>query len=328
MSAPSSHPLFLGIDEGSAAAGGPLVSVLPVPFERTTSYGKGTAKGPAAILRASAQVELYDEETHSEPYRMGIETLPPLHPEGRTTPAYLEALQAATRDLMSEGRFVICLGGEHTLTQAPVAAAQEIHGEVGVVHFDAHADLRDDFEGTRFSHACVMRRVHDLGLPTLSLGVRSLSRSEAEFIETRRPAIVWGRDLGSLDPATFVSHLSRLPDTIYVSFDLDFFDPSILPATGTPEPGGGLWWPTLELLKALFVEKEVIGLDVVELAPDPHLHACDFTAARLVYKSLAYLEAGRSARQQATAADVEDLAADTSREARGENQGLAADISR
>src|SRR5262249_51172802 len=151
------------------------VAVLPVPFERTTTYGKGTSSGPAAIVRASQAMELWDEELKSEPFRQGIVTLPPYLPEAFEMGDAMAELAAEARRHLAAGKFLVPLGGEHSLTQAPVAAARDVCGEIGVVQFDAHADLRDQFEGTPYSHASVMRRVVDLGVPTLAVGIRSLS---------------------------------------------------------------------------------------------------------------------------------------------------------
>lgn len=270
------------------------VAVLPVPLERTTSYGTGTSRGPAAILIASHQVELYDEELGIEPYRMGIATLPALQTEGIEHLDFLAALETEVEDHLRSGKFVLTLGGEHSLTSAPVRAARRVFGDLGVVQFDAHSDLRDEYEGTPQSHACVMHRILDEGIPSLAIGIRALSCEEAELIEERNLAVVWGHELGSLTASRFSQLLARLPHRIYLTFDVDFLDPGLIPATGTPEPGGGSWYPTLELLRALFQQKEVVGMDLVELAPIAGQTASDFITARLAYKCLAYLQAGGS----------------------------------
>jgi agmatinase len=264
------------------------VAVLPVPFERTTSYGKGTSGGPAAIVRASQAMELYDEELCGEPYRQGIATLPPFLPEAFDMQEAMAELEAEARRHLEAGKFLVTLGGEHSLTQAPVAAARAVHGEIGVVQFDAHADLRQEFEGTPFSHASVMKRVVDLGVPTLAVGIRSLSAPEAAVVRERGLAVLWGHQLDRA-AELFPPLLARLPKKIYLTFDIDYFDPSLVPATGTPEPGGGLWYPTLALLRTLFHEKEVVAMDCVELAPLGHQPASDFLAAKLIYKCLGYL---------------------------------------
>lgn len=267
--------------------------ILPVPFERTTSYGKGTAKGPAAIIAASHQVEWYDEELRREPYLQGIHTAEPVRPAATDMAGALEEIEAAARRHLLAGKFLVTLGGEHSLTSAPVRATRAVHGDIGVVQFDAHGDLRDSYEGSPYSHASVMRRlVDDLGLPTLAVGLRAISKEEGDLIRVRRLPVIWGYELDRLTMEAWREALNRLPPKIYLTFDLDFFDPALIPATGTPEPGGGTWWPTLRLLRELFVRKEVVAMDVVELAPIEDFPASDFTAARLVYKCLGYRTLG------------------------------------
>ncbi|HYG61493.1 MAG TPA: agmatinase [Thermoanaerobaculia bacterium] len=264
------------------------VAVLPVPFERTTSYGKGTAAGPAGIIRASQAMELWDEELQGEPYLQGIATLPPFLPEVFDMGEALAELQEEARVHLDRGKFLVTLGGEHSLSSAPVKATRDVYGEIGVVQFDAHADLREEFDGTPYSHASVMKRIVDEGIPTLPVGIRSLSSPEAELIRERGMRVIWGHDLdqaGQLFPRL----LEALPEKIYLTFDIDFFDPSLVPATGTPEPGGGLWYPTLRLLRRLFQEKTVVAMDVVELAPIGGQPASDFLTSKLIYKCLGYL---------------------------------------
>jgi agmatinase len=269
--------------------------VLPVPFERTVSYGHGTAGGPAAILAASRSMELYDEELRSEPYRVGIATLPPFLPEGFAMEEALGELEAEAERHLAAGKLLVTLGGEHSLTIAPVRAARRVveaaGGELGVVQFDAHADLRDEFDGTPYSHASVMRRVVEDGLRHVAVGLRSLSAPEGELIGERGLPVIWGSELARGDAEErFAAMLEALPDAVYLTFDVDYFDPALVPATGTPEPGGGHWWPTLALLRQLFHVKRVVAMDLVELAPSGHHHASDFLAAKLVYKCLAYLQ--------------------------------------
>jgi N1-aminopropylagmatine ureohydrolase len=265
------------------------VVVLPVPFERTTSYGKGTSGGPAAIVRASQAMELWDEELGTEPFRQGIATLPPFLPEAFDPAAAMAELAAEAKTHLARGKFLVTLGGEHSLTQGPVAAARAVHGEIGVVQFDAHADLREEFEGTPYSHASVMKRIVDSGVPTLAVGIRSLSAPEAALLSERDLPVLWGHQLDRA-AELFPPLLARLPRKVYLTFDIDYFDPALVPATGTPEPGGGLWYPTLALLSNLFRAKEVVAMDCVELAPLGHQPASDFLAAKLIYKCLGYLE--------------------------------------
>ena len=289
----SELPPFL---EFEAPAGEPAVAVLPVPYERTTSWGRGAEDGPAALLRASHYVELYDEELRLEPFRVGIETLPPVDVEAAEDVA-LDRIRTAARVAIERGRFLAAIGGEHTVTPALVrgvvdAAGSDLGPDLGVVQFDAHTDLRPTYAGTRWNHACAMSRVLELGVSTLAIGIRSLSRPEAVRIKTERLPVIWASQLEHLTDDElqdlFLGLLASLPDTIYLTFDLDFFDPSLLPATGTPEPGGGTWHQALALLRLLFEHKQVIAMDVVELAPIPGNPASDYTAARLLYKCIGY----------------------------------------
>jgi len=261
--------------------------VLPVPFERTVSYGKGTSQGPAAILRASQAMELYDDELGGETAAIGIATEAPFLPEAFDMGAAMAELEAECRRHMEAGKLLVTLGGEHSISIAPVRAARRVFGEIGVVQFDAHADLREEYEGTPYSHASVMRRVFDQGIRTLPIGIRSLSEPEAEFAMEAGIPIVWGQELENLE-LRLDQLLAMLPDRVYLTFDIDFFDPSVVPATGTPEPGGGTWYPTLRLLAKLFEAKRVVAMDLVELAPIGGQPAPDFLAAKLVYKCLGY----------------------------------------
>jgi agmatinase len=274
-------------------------AVLPLPFERTTSYGKGTAHGPAAILRASQAMELWDEELQDEPYRQGIATLPAFLPDAFPMASALAEIEVACAPHMRAGKFLVTLGGEHSLTLAPVRAARHAFGDVGVVQFDAHADLRDEYEGTPYSHASVMRRVVEDGVSTLGVGIRSLSRPEAELVRERDLAVVWGHELAhdqEAAAARFARGLAALPERVYLTFDIDYFDPALVPSTGTPEPGGGLWHSTLALLRQLFRTKQVVAMDLVELAPLGGQPASDFLAAKLVYKCLGYRRAAAARR--------------------------------
>ena len=282
---------FLGLPAEASRYETSRVVVLPVPFERTTSYGKGTAQGPEAILHGSRQVELYEEQLASEPWQMGIATLPPFLPESHDMGDALAELEGECQRHLAAGKFLVTLGGEHSLTIAPVRAARAVHGELGVVQFDAHADLRVEYEGTRWSHASVMHRVHDEGIPALAVGIRALSREEGDLVARERKPTIWGWELPAHE--RFLALLDALPQQVYLTFDVDFFDPPLMPATGTPVPGGGQWQPTLDCLRELFRRKTVVAMDVVELAPQPGAHFADFLAASLVHKCLAYLQAGR-----------------------------------
>lgn len=291
MPSPQAHSLpFLGPLDHPCSYDDARAVVLPVPFERTTSYGQGTQDGPQALLEASQYVELYDEELDGEPVDEGIFTLAPVEPQSQDLAAALVEIETAARRPMADGKFVLSLGGEHSLTTAPVRAALETFGAdgpLGVLQFDAHADLRDTYEGTPHSHACVMKRLLDLGLPLAAVGLRSLSTPEAALIREHDIPVIWGYQLDEAEPR-FDALLDALPEQVYLTFDIDFFDPSLVPCTGTPEPGGGFWQPTVRLLKRLFERKTVVAMDLVELAPRADQPSSDFVAAKLAYKCLGY----------------------------------------
>ena len=273
-----------GGPEAAAAFDDAAAAVLPVPYEATVSYGGGTARGPEAILDASTQVELYDEQLGREPFRAGIWTDAPLDVAG-TTEQVVARIRERVARLMDAGKWVLMLGGEHSITPGAVAAAASRHSGLRVVQLDAHADLREEYEGDRWSHACAMARCLDLGVTLTAIGIRNYSAGEARRIGAGIPGyrIVHGWELR--DHARIERALEGVDGhPVYLTVDVDYFDPGIVPATGTPEPGGGAWWPTLELLDGLFARANVVACDVVELAPAPGLHHADFAAARLAYK--------------------------------------------
>ena len=271
---------------GGAEAWSPLASaqaaILPVPFEATVSYGGGTARGPEAILRASTQVELWDDLLGFEPYRHGIWTDAMLPVAGLSGEQAVAGVTRRFGELMDAGKFVVMLGGEHAITPGGVAAAAARHRGLTVVQLDAHADLRQEYGGDRHSHACAMARVLEHA-PVRALGIRNYSAEEAAWMKRGIPGyrIVHGWEMDEAASASLIDGLDDAP--VYLTVDVDYFDPSIVPATGTPEPGGGAWWPTLRFLDALFRRTRVVAADVVELAPIPGLHHADFTVARLVH---------------------------------------------
>ncbi|MBF0589949.1 MAG: agmatinase [Magnetococcales bacterium] len=271
------------------------VTLLPIPYGNTLTYGKGAAKGPEALLRASGHMELFDETLLQETYRIGFHTRPllPSHPDG---PEAMQAriYKAATTEL-NAGRFLAAIGGEHGITPALVRAHRDHFGsELSVLQIDAHADLRERYDDTQWSHACVMRRIYDLGLPFVQVGLRSLSLEEWHFIRDQdlMDRIYWARDIVPQsrggDHRWMDELVARLADRVYISFDLDGLDPSVMPATGTPEPGGLDYHMAVELMARVFAQREVVGLDLVELAPIEGQPASDFSAARLLYRMLGY----------------------------------------
>ncbi len=283
---------FLGLDERSSDFARAGFVILPVPYESTTSYGGGTANGPRAILEASRYIELYDQELDREPYEAGIATLPALELSGAGGAEAMRELREAYEALLDEAgdKFVIMLGGEHSLTAEPVLAWADRLGpdrRLTVLQFDAHTDLRPEYEGTAYSHASVMHRVHDR-VDIVAVGIRALTAGEKALTRHSDHLHLFLADdiHGRVDWVDDV--LSRLSDDVYVTFDVDCFDPSLVPSTGTPEPGGLDWYTVLRVLRRVFSEKNVVAADVVELAPVTDLHAPDFLVAKLVYKMIGY----------------------------------------
>lgn len=265
------------------------VIILPIPYEATTTYGKGTKKGPKAIITASQNMELYDEETDSEPYKIGIHTLKEFR-EGFDNPQkMIKALADRAQGLFSLGKLVIALGGEHTITLGMVEGLRREEKDFSILILDAHADLRDSYEDTKYSHACVTRRLIEK-YKILQVGIRSLSQEEADFIKGKNLRLFYAKDI--IGRKEWMKEaISRLSDKVYLSIDLDFLDPSLMPAVGTPEPGGLGWYETLEFLRLLTKERKILGMDVVELCPTPRDVPSSFTAAKLIYKLIAYLTA-------------------------------------
>ncbi|MFQ5704104.1 MAG: agmatinase [Gemmatimonadales bacterium] len=279
---------FLGLPSHESLFESARVVVLPVPYEATVSYMCGTRFGPRGLLHASRYLELYDHELAFEPYRVGIQTLPELVLSGDGPEEALNQLRHAFDLLLDEGKFVIMVGGEHSVSGPPILAHADrmADGVLSVLQLDAHADLRAEYEGTTLSHACVMHGVVDR-VNLVPAGIRSLTSDEAKLIEERNIPVTYAHEL-ERDDEWIERVLAALGDEVYLTVDVDYFDPSLIPSTGTPEPGGGTWYPTLRLLERVFREKTVVGSDIVELAPLPGMVAPDFLAAKLLYKIVAF----------------------------------------
>jgi agmatinase len=278
---------FLGLPEAHGGFDGAGVVILPVPYEATVSYMGGTRFGPRGLLHASRFVELYDHELDAEPYTIGVHTLPELLLTGAGPGKAMRELRRAFDALLPTGKFVIMVGGEHSVSGPPILAHADRLGrrKLSVLQLDAHADLRTEYEGTPHSHACVMHAVHER-VKLVQVGIRSLTAGERALQRRRRLTVVFGHELETPDWEDRV--LSALGPEVYLTIDVDYFDPALMPATGTPEPGGGTWTPTIRLLDRVFRERRVVGADVVELAPIPGLVAPDFLAAKLVYKLIGF----------------------------------------
>lgn len=262
--------------------------VVPVPYEKTTTYGKGTLNGPLAILEASGNMELFDEELRVNTAESGIATLDPLSVDC-SPEDMVDAVKNACLKVLSDGKFPVVLGGEHSVSLGFFLALREHYGSFTVLQFDAHSDLRDSYEGTAYSHACVMRRICEYTNDVVQVGIRSLCDEEAEFLSERDNKVFYAHEMVDGDYVGDI--VRRLSDSVYITFDVDFLDPSIMPSTGTPEPGGFGWYETLEILRTVAGERRIVGLDVTELSPTVN-KAPDFTVAKLVYRLMGYVGAG------------------------------------
>lgn len=288
---------FLGLDEEASAFDRAGSVILPVPYESTTSYGGGTGGGPAAILEASRYIELYDQELDAEPWQTGIATLPQLQLTGAGGAEAMTELRDAYDRLLeiSGPRFVVLLGGEHSVSGPPIAAWAERLRERGqtlsVLQIDAHTDLRPEYEGTPHSHAAVMHRIHGDVESLVAVGIRALTGDEARLVRDRDHLHVFYADDIHASDDWIEDAVGRLGDHVYITVDVDAFDPALIPSTGTPEPGGLQWYPVLKLLRRVFETRSVHAADVVELAPIPGLHAPDFLVAKLLYKMIGYRQA-------------------------------------
>ena len=265
------------------------VLVWPISYEGTVSYGTGTGGGAMAIVDASRNMELYEEETRAEVYKIGIHTLEEMRPQA-TPDAMMSAIYERTNNLLDTGKFVCMLGGEHSISAPVIKAHAEKFHNLSVLQIDAHADLRDTYDGTPHSHASIMARVvRDLKIPSVQVGIRSISAEEARALEEGLPTkVFWAKDIvGKTD--WIRSAVDSLTENVYLTIDIDGLDPSLVPTTGTPEPGGLGWYETLALIRRLAEKKRVVGMDLVEFSKTDNSEAPAFLCAKLLYKSLAYI---------------------------------------
>lgn len=262
------------------------VVILPIPLDRTTSYVAGTRNGPHEILVASSHMELWDEETQTDVHTVGIFTLPEMDFPFGTMDEVVREIRRVAAELVNRGKFPVILGGEHSITPAVVGAVAAKYPDLSVLQIDAHADLRDCFMGTPHNHACAMRRTLDFARTT-QVGIRSLSPEEAAAAPTLRTQIFY--DFNMRENADWMDRVvDTLSEHVYITIDVDGFDPAIMPATGTPEPGGLSWYEALALLRKVIARRTVVGCDVVELSPMPGNVAPNFLCAKLIYKILSY----------------------------------------
>lgn len=263
--------------------------VLAIPFEKTTTYGRGTKYGPEAIIAASTQVELYDEVLNTEPCQIGIATVRPWLKLDCVPERAVEEISAACEELLRQNKFVAALGGEHTVSVGVVRAFQKFYPHLSVLQLDAHSDLRDSYLGSRLNHACVMARIQEL-CPYVGVGIRSSIAGEQELL--RPPSRIFYAWEMVRESSWQEQVMHTLGQQVYITIDLDFFDPAVVPSVGSPEPGGFHWYETLNFLRKVIQSRQVVGFDVVELRPRPEFPASDFLAARLVYKLLGYVFEG------------------------------------
>lgn len=272
---------YAGIPDKYARLDDAKVVLIPVPYDDTSTWQKGADKGPDAFLEASENMELFDIETRTEVYKKGVYLAPPVT-ENSSPEKMVEAVHKTVKNYIKQEKFVTIFGGEHSVSIGTIRAFNESFEDLTVVQIDAHADLRPEYEGTTCNHACA---VHEASKTTnlIQVGIRSMDISEMDHMDENQ--VYWAHDLYEdwMDDA-----IGQMTPNVFITIDLDAFDPSILPSTGTPEPGGMFWYETLEFLKLMFKKKNVVGFDIVELNPNKNERSSDFLAAKLYYKMLSY----------------------------------------
>ncbi len=275
---------FLALDQTEHSLENSKCVILPVPFESTTSYKKGTNSGPAAIIRASAEMEDFDSELGIEPCQIGIHTAEALASNLSSSDAMTLTIADAVTSYINKEKLVGVLGGEHSVSAGVVKAMSLKYEDLSILVFDAQADLRDEYQGSSYSHACASRRMLDYA-PVTIVGVRSLTKEESIFAKTSKTPVIqrFAEEITDLESIT-----ATLSPNVYISFDLDAFDPSLMAAVGTPEPGGLGWWEALRIIRHVSHNRKIVGFDVVELSPNEGPETCSYTAAKLVYKLIAY----------------------------------------
>lgn len=266
------------------------IAVLPVPYDKTSTWQKGADKGPAALIAASANMELFDIATRSEVYQRGIFTLPPIKHAG-SPDALAVKVQKAMAKLWDDGKFPVLLGGEHSVSIGAFRAAAAKFKNLSILQIDAHGDTRESYHGSKCNHACVMARAREL-CPITQVGIRAIDIEEFPRMNNERT--FWGHKIAGAPPQWMDQVVDQQSENVYVTIDLDAFDPAFCPATGTPEPGGLTWQEVNRLLEKLVEKRRVVGFDVVELLPRKELWASDFLASKLVYRFLSVVFAGRA----------------------------------
>lgn len=286
---PSLPHNFLGLGPRDADYRTARFAVLPIPYDSTTSFQVGTRNGPAGIIEASKQVELFDDELEIEAYKAGVATLDAVMPNMAGPEEMHEDIFKVAAKVVRDGKFLFALGGEHSISSALVRAVMLKYKKLSVLQIDAHLDLRDSYDSTPYSHASVMRRVLDYGCRVVPVGIRNVSLEEHRFVKKAKVPVVYARDCHLTDD--WVDRvLNALVEPVYISIDIDGFDPAYAPGTGTPEPGGLDWYQVTGLLRLVAAEKKVVGADIVEVMPIPGAAVTEFLAAKLAYKLMGYVQ--------------------------------------
>lgn len=284
------HINFAGLEEEYSSFKKSKVVILPVPYDRTTTYIHGAKNGPAAIIDASRYMERFDDELNQETFKIGIHTMPALDVETLEPKEMVDKVYSSTLEILKSNKFPVILGGEHSISVGSVSAFKETYPNISVLHLDAHYDLRNELLGSNLNHGCVARRISEI-CPIVQVGTRSLSKEEKDFITSQangRVKTISVYDI--LEKPMWKDIVSNnLSENVYITIDLDVFDPSLMPAVGTPEPGGIGWYEILDLLTEVVKDKKVVGFDVMELCPIKGQIAPDFLAAKLIYRLLGYL---------------------------------------
>lgn len=283
----SSPPGFCGLPNNKSDYTRAPTVILPVPFDKTSTWLKGADKGPAAIIEASRYLEFYDIETDSEVFEKGIFTAKPIY--AASSPALIKKTDSAVSKYLQDNKLVVTLGGEHSVSIGVIKSYTEHYEDLSILHLDAHADSRDSYEGSRYNHACVIARARECTGNIVSVGIRSMDASECSVVDSKR--MFFAHMIHDSDK--WINRaVNLLTDNVYVTIDLDVFDPGIMPSTGTPEPGGLDWYQVMKLLSSLSKLKRIVGFDVVELCPS-NTKAPDFLAAKLIYTLLSYIEVNK-----------------------------------
>lgn len=279
---------FGGLPEKYSSWKNSKFAIIPIPYDVTASYMTGARNGPMAILSASANMELFDDELKIETYKRGIFTAPFVEANLKTPLSSLREMEKAIEQYIKRNRYPVIIGGEHTVTIGALEPLKKKYGSFSILQLDAHGDYRDSYQGTRWNHACVARRIVEKGFDVIQVGVRSLSEEEDRFIRKNHLRTYYAYELKENQGEVINAIISNLKDNVYITIDLDFFDPGAMPAVGTPEPGGIDWYGGLDILSEVYKRKKVIGFDVVELSPITGIVAPDFFAAKLVYRLMGY----------------------------------------